>query len=50
MREAGCRCATQLLRGRTWKELKPLFFELWEIVVKLLDDLEPRIEPVSGPL
>ncbi|CAD7949065.1 unnamed protein product, partial [Amoebophrya sp. A25] len=51
VREASCRCATQLIRsGRRWRELEPEWQRLWEAVVHLVDEIEPKIEAVAGPL
>ncbi|CAD7958390.1 unnamed protein product [Amoebophrya sp. A120] len=51
LREASCRCLTQLLRsGRRWRELEPEWQALWEAVIQVTDDLEPKIEAVAGPL
>jgi len=49
IREASLLCVTALLRGRSWEELRAHFEPLWVIGVKLMDDLEKRVQAVVGP-
>eukprot|EP00931_Biecheleriopsis_adriatica_P055003 TRINITY_DN32433_c0_g1_i1.p1 TRINITY_DN32433_c0_g1~~TRINITY_DN32433_c0_g1_i1.p1 ORF type:complete len:1965 (-),score=463.32 TRINITY_DN32433_c0_g1_i1:238-5751(-) len=49
-REAGVQAAQALFRGRTWLEVEFILDDLWTIVVKLMDDMEPKIQALVKPL
>ena len=48
-REAAIHAAQALFRGRLWSEMASIFDELWTITVKLMDDMEQRIQAVVKP-
>lgn len=48
-REAGIHAAQALFRGRVWSEMVIIFEELWTITVKLMDDMEQRVQAVVKP-
>ncbi|CAJ1436153.1 unnamed protein product, partial [Effrenium voratum] len=48
-REAAIQAAQVLFRGREWREVSCIFEDLWTITVKLMDDMEERIQAVVKP-
>jgi len=49
-REAAVQAAQVLFRGRTWDEVAFLLEDFFTIVVKLMDDMETKIQAVVKPL
>ncbi|CAE8693799.1 unnamed protein product, partial [Polarella glacialis] len=49
-REAAIQGAQNLFRGQTWSEVEFILEDLWTIVIKLMDDLEPKISAAVRPL
>lgn len=49
-REASIAAAQTLFRGKTWLEVNFILDELWTITIKLMDDMEPKIQAAVGPL
>eukprot|EP00428_Durinskia_dybowskii_P026244 CAMPEP_0170249260 /NCGR_PEP_ID=MMETSP0116_2-20130129/24433_1 /TAXON_ID=400756 /ORGANISM="Durinskia baltica, Strain CSIRO CS-38" /LENGTH=216 /DNA_ID=CAMNT_0010500169 /DNA_START=33 /DNA_END=680 /DNA_ORIENTATION=- len=50
IREASVHAAQVLFRGQMWSDIAVLFEDYWTIVVKLMDDMEERIQAVVKPL
>eukprot|EP00443_Scrippsiella_acuminata_P038523 CAMPEP_0115346028 /NCGR_PEP_ID=MMETSP0270-20121206/94127_1 /TAXON_ID=71861 /ORGANISM="Scrippsiella trochoidea, Strain CCMP3099" /LENGTH=351 /DNA_ID=CAMNT_0002767853 /DNA_START=194 /DNA_END=1248 /DNA_ORIENTATION=- len=49
-REAAVQAAQSLFRGKVWPDIAFVFEDLWTIVIKLMDDMEERIQAVVKPL
>jgi len=49
-REAAIQAAQALFRGKAWPDVALIFEDLWAIVVKLMDDMEEKIQAAVKPL
>jgi len=49
-REAAIGAALVLFKGKVWVDIALVYEDFWNIVIKLMDDMEPKIQEVVRPL